>query len=110
MGYDAPFEGLTVVDLSQGIAGPYCGMLLAQQGANVIKVEPVDGGDWARALGISYDGQTAYTITGNIGKRKFRPRPQERRRERSSLATRGKSGRLHGRVSTGRHIAPRLWI
>ncbi len=69
MGYDAPFEGLTVVDLSQGIAGPYCGMLLAQQGANVIKVEPVDGGDWARALGISYDGQTAYTITGNIGKR-----------------------------------------
>ena len=68
MGYDAPFKGLTVVDLSQGIAGPYCGMLLAQQGANVIKVEPVDGGDWARALGISYDGQTAYTITGNIGK------------------------------------------
>ena len=69
MGYDAPFAGLTVLDLSQGIAGPYCGMLLAQQGANVIKVEPVDGGDWARNLGISYEGQTAYSITGNIGKR-----------------------------------------
>ena len=69
MGYGAPFAGLTVLDLSQGIAGPYCGMLLAQQGANVIKVEPVNGGDWARALGISYEGQTAYSITGNIGKR-----------------------------------------
>ena len=30
MGYDAPFAGLKVVDLSQGIAGPYCAMLLAQ--------------------------------------------------------------------------------
>lgn len=69
MSYDAPFEGITVLDLSQGIAGPYCGMLLAQQGANVIKVEPVDGGDWARQLGVIYDDQTAYSITGNMGKR-----------------------------------------
>ena len=47
MGYDAPFAGLKVVDLSQGVAGPYCGMLLAQHGANVIKVEPTGEGDWA---------------------------------------------------------------
>jgi crotonobetainyl-CoA:carnitine CoA-transferase CaiB-like acyl-CoA transferase len=40
MSYEAPFAGLKVVDLSQGVAGPYCGMLLAQHGANVIKVEP----------------------------------------------------------------------
>ena len=69
MGYDAPFAGITVLDLSQGIAGPYCGMMLAQQGADVIKVEPVVGGDWARQLGIIYDDQTAYSITGNLGKR-----------------------------------------
>ena len=69
MGYDAPFAALKVLDLSQGIAGPYCGMLLAQQGADVIKVEPVDGGDWARRLGVTYGSQTAYTITGNLGKR-----------------------------------------
>ena len=69
MGYDAPFAGLTVLDLSQGIAGPYCGMLLAQQGADVIKVEPVVGGDWARRLGVVYGDQTAYSIAGNLGKR-----------------------------------------
>lgn len=69
MGYDAPFAGVTALDLSQGIAGPYCGMLLAQQGADVIKVEPVEGGDWARRLGVTYGDQTAYTITGNLGKR-----------------------------------------
>ena len=40
MSYDAPFAGLQVVDLSQGVAGPYAGMLLAQYGADVIKVEP----------------------------------------------------------------------
>ena len=36
MSYEAPFAGLKVVDLSQGIAGPYCAMLLAQHGAEVV--------------------------------------------------------------------------
>ncbi len=40
-------DGVTVVDFSQGRAGPYAGMLLAEQGANVIKVEP-PAGDRAR--------------------------------------------------------------
>lgn len=68
MSYEAPFEGLRVVDLSQGIAGPYCAMLLAQHGADVIKVEP-PGGDWSRTLGIRYSDQTAYSIAANLGKR-----------------------------------------
>jgi crotonobetainyl-CoA:carnitine CoA-transferase CaiB-like acyl-CoA transferase len=68
MSYDAPFAGLKVVDLSQGIAGPYAAMLLAQYGADVIKVEPPEG-DWARALGKRYGDLTAFSIAANLGKR-----------------------------------------
>ena len=69
MSYEAPFAGLKVVDLSQGVAGPYCGMLLAQYGADVIKVEPTGEGDWARTLGTRYGDQSAYSIPANLGKR-----------------------------------------
>ena len=69
MSYDAPFAGLKVIDLSQGIAGPYCAMLLAQHGAQVIKVESLGDGDWARALGARYGSHTAFSIIGNMGKR-----------------------------------------
>ena len=69
MSYDKPFAGLKVIDASQGVAGPYCGMLLAQYGANVIKVEPPDTGDWARNLGVRYGDQCAFSIPANLGKR-----------------------------------------
>ncbi|MCW5747327.1 MAG: CoA transferase [Alphaproteobacteria bacterium] len=69
MSYEAPFAGLKVVDLSQGIAGPYCAMMLAQYGADVIKVESIGEGDWARALGVRYGDHTAFSIIGNLGKR-----------------------------------------
>ncbi|NLC35983.1 MAG: CoA transferase [Alcaligenaceae bacterium] len=60
-------DGLTVLDLSQGIAGPYCGLLLRQQGARVIKVEPPTG-DWSRQMGRARDGHTAISIAYNAGK------------------------------------------
>ncbi len=69
MSYDAPFAGLKVIDLSQGIAGPYCAMLLAQHGADVIKVEGIGEGDWARTLGTRYGNHSAYSIIGNLGKK-----------------------------------------
>ena len=69
MSYEAPFAGLKVVDLSQGIAGPYCAMLLAQHGAEVIKVEGLGDGDWARTLGTRYGSHSAFSIIGNLGKR-----------------------------------------
>ena len=65
---DKPLKGLRVLDLSQGIAGPYCGSILAQQGADVIKAEP-PGGDWARVMGPARDGFTAIAIAFNTGKR-----------------------------------------
>ncbi len=60
-------EGLIVLDLSQGIAGPYCGLLLRQQGARVIKVEPPTG-DWSRQMGRARAGHTAISIAYNAGK------------------------------------------
>lgn len=66
---DLPFEGVTVLDLSQGVAGPYAGMLLARNGADVIKIEPPGTGDWSRALGKSQNGETAHSLIANRGKR-----------------------------------------
>ena len=68
MNHEKPYAGLRVVDLSQGIAGPYCAMLLAQYGADVIKVEPPEG-DWSRLLGPRYGSHTAFSVVGNLGKR-----------------------------------------
>ncbi len=68
MSYEKPYKGIKVVDLSQGIAGPYCAMLLAQYGADVVKVEPFEG-DWARILGTTYGDHSAFSIAGNLGKR-----------------------------------------
>ena len=68
MSFERPYEGLKVVDLSQGVAGPYCATLLARQGADVIKVEPLEG-DWSRTLVPAYGDNTAFSITANIGKR-----------------------------------------
>src|SRR6187431_967050 len=43
-------DGVKIVDLTQMLAGPYCTMLLADQGAEIIKVEPLDG-DHTRIIG-----------------------------------------------------------
>jgi len=66
--FERAYEGLRVVDLSQGVAGPYCGMMLAQHGAKVIKVEPHEG-DWARILGRNQGGHSAFSVPSNLGKR-----------------------------------------
>ena len=63
-----PYTGLRVLDLSQGIAGPYCAGLLGMQGADVIKVEP-PGGDWIRITGGGEQGMTALAVMGNLCKR-----------------------------------------
>lgn len=62
-------EGIKVIDLSGGVAGPLCAMMLAQHGADVIKVETPDGGDWSRILGKRYSDHTAYSVFATLGKR-----------------------------------------
>lgn len=68
MTYAAPFSGLRVIDLTQGLAGPEAGMLLAQYGADVIKVEPLNG-DWSRNQGERFGDFTDKAIANNRGKR-----------------------------------------
>ena len=43
-----PLEGMHVLDLTRLLPGPYCTMLLADMGADVIKVEDTAGGDYLR--------------------------------------------------------------
>src|SRR6218665_18553 len=62
------YTGLRVLDLSQGIAGPYCGQILRQLGADVVKAEPLEG-DWSRRIGLARGGMTAITMAFNRGKR-----------------------------------------
>src|SRR6202790_1326594 len=66
--HDAPYRGLRVLDFGQGIASPYCAMLLGVYGADVIKVEPPEG-DWSRYLGTTYGSHTALSAVYNRGKR-----------------------------------------
>jgi len=70
MDYHAAFAGMKVVDLTGGVAGPSCAMMLGQHGADVIKVEtPHNGGDWARILGRTYEDHSTFSIYGTLGKR-----------------------------------------
>jgi len=64
-----PFSGLRVVALEQAVAGPFCSRQLADMGADVIKVERTDGGDFARQYDSALHGLSAYFAWLNRGKR-----------------------------------------
>ena len=69
---DGPLAGVTVLDLTRVLAGPYCTMVLSDLGARVIKVERPGSGDDARAIGpfVETDGEreSAYFLSLNRGK------------------------------------------
>jgi len=67
---DTLLSDLLVLDLSRVLAGPYCTMLLADYGADVIKVEEPGRGDGTRAWGPPWVGdQSAYFLSANRNKR-----------------------------------------
>lgn len=61
-------EGVTVLDLTRVLAGPYCGMLMADMGARVIKVENPKGGDDTRSMGPFVNGNSVYYANFNRSK------------------------------------------
>jgi CoA:oxalate CoA-transferase len=63
-----PLNGVTVVDLTRALAGPYCTMVLADLGARVVKVERPRVGDDARHIGPFINGVSAYFASINRGK------------------------------------------
>ena len=65
-----PLDGVRVVEIGQALAGPLAGVILADMGADVIKVEKPDGGDDARLWGPPFvDGDSVSFHTNNRGKR-----------------------------------------
>jgi CoA:oxalate CoA-transferase len=75
-------EGYRVLDFSHWVAGPTCSRILAEMGADVIKVERSFAGDHVRALGVVRDGMSTYYFQHNHSKRSLaldlrRPRAVE---------------------------------
>jgi crotonobetainyl-CoA:carnitine CoA-transferase CaiB-like acyl-CoA transferase len=64
-----PLDGITVLDLTRVLSGPYCTMLLADMGARVIKIEQPGKGDDTRAWGPPFlEGESAYFLSINRNK------------------------------------------
>ncbi|WP_353248260.1 CoA transferase [Salinisphaera sp. T31B1] len=64
-----PLEGLRVLDMSQIMAGPYCSMVLADMGAEVTKVEKINGGDDSRQMGPYVEDESTCFMQINRNKR-----------------------------------------
>ena len=69
-----PLNGIKVIDLTHMLAGPYAGMVIADLGAEVVKIEPLVTGEMTRGLlktdpNYSYKGFGAYFLTLNRNKK-----------------------------------------
>jgi len=68
MSEPSPLGGVRVLDLTRALSGPFCTMILGDLGADVIKVEPLDG-DMMRQWGPYDRTESVYYLTGNRNKR-----------------------------------------
>ena len=64
-----PYSGIRVLELTSTVSGPFAGMMLADQGAEVIKIEPPGIGDLARFMGTTKDGMGAMFSSLNRNKK-----------------------------------------
>src|SRR3954466_8613376 len=64
-----PLSGARILDLTMNLSGPFATLVLAQQGADVVKVERPPVGDILRKIGSGRGGTSAYFVNTNWGKR-----------------------------------------
>lgn len=64
-----PLDGIKVLDMTRVLAGPYCTMMLANMGADIVKCESPKTGDDSRAYGPHKNGESAYFLSVNRGKK-----------------------------------------
>lgn len=64
-----PLSGIRILDLTRVLAGPFCTMMLGEQGAEIVKIETPNGGDDARQIGPFIDGRSGYFMSINRGKK-----------------------------------------
>ena len=64
-----PLDGMKVIELAHVMAGPVCGLMLADMGAEVIKVEKPTGDDTRRAVPPEINGESASYMMVNRNKR-----------------------------------------
>src|SRR5258706_10149534 len=64
-----PLDGIRVLEVGNYMAGPFCGMQLADLGADVVKIEDPGGGDLSRRLEPIVDGESGNFVRLNRGKR-----------------------------------------
>ncbi len=79
-----PLSGIRVVDLTRILAGPFCSMILADMGAEVIKIETPGAGDPVRRQGAVRDGLSWYFAAFNRNKRSLTLNLRERRGPRGA--------------------------
>ena len=64
-----PLEGVRVIDLTRALSGPFCSMILADLGADTVKIEPLPDGEMSRAWGPFDHGVSTYFLSTNRNKR-----------------------------------------
>jgi crotonobetainyl-CoA:carnitine CoA-transferase CaiB-like acyl-CoA transferase len=74
-----PLKGYKVLDLTRALAGPFCTMILADLGAEVVKVEPLPDGDMSRLWGPFVGGEGMYHLSTNRNKKSIAIDVRDRR-------------------------------
>ena len=76
-------EGFKIIDFTHVVAGPHATKILAEHGAEVIKIEPLKG-ELARTLPMQREGRSAYFIQHNLGKKIWRSISLHQKAEKSA--------------------------